>query len=164
MLVPPPSLLLASCRKHSRQIKGEAKRPSAQIAYALDFFWQHPGETALSFAREAGRQLLHPMRLSPHLHRYRAYAWATPGPGVLVVFWIASGAGLGILLRRDPALGMFWLAVGALILGPAATSHLVMDRLRLPLDLLAIPCAALALDRGLSWASRLGRLSPSAES
>ena len=67
-------------------------------------------------------------------------------------------AGLGWvgLCRGDPRLAAFLALVFALVLIPASTSHLANDRLRLPLDFLFIPLAALFIDRMVRALERLG--------
>ena len=50
---------------------------------------------------------------------------------------------------------VFLATLGAAVMGPATTSHLVGGRLRFPLDIVSVPLVALAIDRGLASLSAL---------
>lgn len=106
----------------------------------------HPIEAALSLLRELRRQLLAPPR------PYSRHEWAALYPPWLSLpswlnasFWLAALAGVGALARRDPALALFLLGSFVGVMVPAATSALIENRLRLPLDLWAMPLIVLAL-------------------
>ncbi len=106
----------------------------------------HPGEAALSLLRELRRQLLAPPRPFSRYEWAPLYpAWMSLPSWVNALFWLMALAGVAGLARRDPALALFLLGAFVGVMVPAATSALIENRLRLPLDLWAMPLVVLTL-------------------
>ncbi len=134
----------------------KSRRAAAQNAHALAFFRAHPAATLRSFARELASQLGEPQ--SPSRHRALYPDWLRLGRGASWAFWALAAAGLLALVRRERALAGSLALLFGLVMLPAASSHLVGPRLRLPVDFLLAPAVAVALAGGARWlAQRLAR-------
>lgn len=106
----------------------------------------HPVEALLSLLRELRRQLLAAPRPFSRYEWAPLYpAWMSLPSGVNALFWVLALAGVAVLARRDPAFALFLLGAFVGVMVPAATSALIENRLRLPLDLWAMPLVVLAL-------------------
>lgn len=126
-----------------------SERAPAQNAHALAFFRQHPAATLRSFAAELVSQLGEPMSPSRHAELYPD--WIRVGPRAIWAWWALALAGLLALARRERALAVSLALLFGVVMLPAASSHLVGARLRLPVDFLMAPPAAIAGVLSLDW-------------
>jgi hypothetical protein len=142
------------CVKRFRAIPIE-DRTQQQTAWAIGAFRLHPGAAVRSFAGEFKAQMLAGIALSD----YPKYApsWLSAGRGFMFTFWCVVIAGIAIVARRDPPTAVFAVLFIGMIILPATTSHYVGNRLRLPVDVLCVPFAAVAIDAALKVAARWRR-------
>lgn len=118
-------------------------RAAAQGELAATFIRAYPVAFGTSLAGEMVDQLL--TGHQPHYHDraaglYPAFlSW--PGAGFMALYWLCALGGVALVARRaeDWPLAAFTLLAAGLVIVPAALSHWVGARLRLPVDLLCMP-------------------------
>jgi hypothetical protein len=141
--------LQIECWRHYSAIDDVKTRVASQTRDAAAFFRAHPAASLKSFAREFAAQSLFPLRpyfLGAHAPLYPAAAsWL--GVKFMVLYWMCALAGLLSLRGDHTGPVLFLIGVFFLVMLPAALSYLVGGRLRLPLDLIAMPFVAIAVAR-----------------
>ncbi len=126
------------------------ERIAVQRADVRETIAAHPGLTLLSLGRELRQQLLSPPRpFSRYAWQALYPRWMTLAPAVNAIFWLGALLGLTCLLRADARVALFLVASFAGVMIPAATSALIENRLRLPMDVWAVPLVALAAGAAL---------------
>ena len=119
------------------------ERVEAETRESLEFIAAHPGMAVASVASELLDQMtsrLRPYELGELRNLYPE--WLSPRHPFLILFWLSAAVGLLLVMRSDPAIAAFLVATAAMVMIPAALSHGVASRLRLPIDLLSIPLVA----------------------
>lgn len=121
------------------------ERIAVERADARAVLLAHPLEALASNLRELRRQLLSPPRAYSRPEWATLYPrWTSLAGWINGAFWLLAAAGTAGRARRDPRLALFLVLSFVGVMVPAATSALIENRLRLPLDLWAMPLVALA--------------------
>ncbi len=142
------------CLKRFRAIPRE-DRARMQTAWAIGAFRLHPWPALRSFAGELSVQMFAGIELSPYA-KYQP-SWLRAGAGFMAVYWICVLAGLFVTARRERGTAIFAALFVLLVMLPATSSHYVGNRLRLPVDILCIPFAAVFVETAARNAIRWRR-------
>jgi hypothetical protein len=135
-----------------RAIKAELDEMNRE---AMEFCRRHKMASLKSFLREIEGQLLTapaPAHFPTQRSLYpaalsRLAVSRRLGPDFMKVFWIAALVGVAIAWSRGSRnLACFGVLCGLVVMLPAGASHYVGDRLRFPMDLLAMPMVMLSID------------------
>jgi hypothetical protein len=119
------------------------ERIEAQRRESLEFLAAHPSMAVASVATELHDQLTSSLQPYERDELRGLYPeWLSPPRAFLILFWLSAAVGWLLMVRSQPAVAVFLAATAGMVMIPAAASHFVGGRLRLPIDLLSIPLVA----------------------